>query len=571
MSLLDQASLVLVPSAIKTGEVLVQKPLPTKFSDETGNYDGNDPQGSANLTFTRNSNATRVNADGLVEKVRTNELVYSQDFTQTAWTSFSTATLSSTTTVTPAGTTDAVRLTATGAVQDLRTVRTITNGVTYTNSAYVRRVSGTGIINILDVNGTTSNIAVTSEWQRFSVTSTATSTTGRLYIRIQTSGDVIEVWGCQMEASDFGPTQYIPTTSAAVSVGPTANVPRLDYSGGCSRLILEPQRTNLLYSSEALTSTDWTKYGGQTITGNDAISPDGYQNADKMVDAGGVFQQRAFSPSTAYALSVFIKKDTATSFRLGFVDYQSGGYFGGDIRYTFATGAITVTQSLNSSVSGEAVDYGNGWIRLICKFTTNASQNYNYQFAEYDGGTGWSWGYQLEAGSYATSLISTQSASVTRLADSASRTNIANLIGQTEGTLFAEFEIDADNTNGYNRVLAVSDGTANNRIFIFAQNTEVFRFYVANGGAAQVDIVSSTSILGGRHKVAFAYKANDFIAYVDGVQVGSDTSGTVPACPNVYVGTSESGSTQPLEGGINQALLFKTRLPNATLANLTAL
>jgi hypothetical protein len=72
MSLLNDASLILVPSAIKTGEVLVQKPLPNKFADETGNYDGNDPQGSANLTFTRASTATRVNSSGLIETVASN-------------------------------------------------------------------------------------------------------------------------------------------------------------------------------------------------------------------------------------------------------------------------------------------------------------------------------------------------------------------------------------------------------------------------------------------------------------------------------------------------------------------
>ena len=97
----------------------------------------------------------------------------------------------------------------------------------------------------------------------------------------------------------------------------------------------------------------------------------------------------------------------------------------------------------------------------------------------------------------------------------------------------------------------------------------MFRFYVANGGAAQVDIVSTTSILGGRHKVAFAYKANDFIAYVDGVQLGADTSGTIPSCSNVYIGTHEASSTQPLEGGVTQAILFPTRLTNDQLEELT--
>ena len=64
----DQASLVMVPSGYKAGKVYSQKPLST---------DGE-------LTFTRNSNATRVNADGLVEKVRTNYAPYGNDMSN--WT-----------------------------------------------------------------------------------------------------------------------------------------------------------------------------------------------------------------------------------------------------------------------------------------------------------------------------------------------------------------------------------------------------------------------------------------------------------------------------------------------------
>jgi len=174
------ASLVLMPSGYKTSVLFSERPMDT---------DGQ-------IAFSRASTATRVDASGLVEKVRENILLYSEDYTQAVWTSLSTATLSSTTTITPEGTTNAVRVTATAGPQDLRQVRTITNGAPYTNSAYIRRVSGTGNVSIIDVNGTELVITPTSEWRRFSITSTATSTTGWLYVRVDVSGDVIEVSGC---------------------------------------------------------------------------------------------------------------------------------------------------------------------------------------------------------------------------------------------------------------------------------------------------------------------------------------------------------------------------------------
>jgi len=158
------------------------------------------------------------------------------------------------------------------------------------------------------------------------------------------------------------------------------------------------------------------------------------------------------------------------------------------------------------------------------------------------------------------------------VADECEKTGISGLIGQTEGTLFADFEIDANNTNGFNRVMAIGDGTSNNRILILAQNTEKFRFFVSTAGVIQVDEITTVSVLGGQHKVAFAYKANDFVAYVDGVQIASDTSGTVPVCDDVFLGTHESGSLATyLEGGIKNALLFKTRLSNTQLADLTSI
>ena len=65
MSYLSDASLVLIPSGYKEDVVYCQKPT----------------DGSGDLTFSRASTATRVNSDGLIEKVRTNLVTYSNTFT----------------------------------------------------------------------------------------------------------------------------------------------------------------------------------------------------------------------------------------------------------------------------------------------------------------------------------------------------------------------------------------------------------------------------------------------------------------------------------------------------------
>jgi hypothetical protein len=167
-------------------------------------------------------------------------------------------------------------------------------------------------------------------------------------------------------------------------------------------------------------------------------------------------------------------------------------------------------------------------------------------------------------GSYATSYISTTSASATRVADACFKTGISSLIGQTEGVLFVDFVA----TNEVTQI--VINDTANpssNIIYIQAQINDNFKVFVTNGGVSQVAIAGGGGP-NGRCKIAFAYKQNDFVLYANGTQIGTDTSGTVPACDAFYLGYY-NGTFMPLQ--TNEAILFKTRLTNAELASLTTI
>ena len=68
MALYDKASLVLIPSGTKEGVVFSQKPT----------------NGDGDFTFSRSTAATRVNADGLIEKETQNLLLQSNNF-NTTW------------------------------------------------------------------------------------------------------------------------------------------------------------------------------------------------------------------------------------------------------------------------------------------------------------------------------------------------------------------------------------------------------------------------------------------------------------------------------------------------------
>jgi hypothetical protein len=160
---------------------------------------------------------------------------------------------------------------------------------------------------------------------------------------------------------------------------------------------------------------------------------------------------------------------------------------------------------------------------------------------------------------YATSYIPTLGSASTRGSDAASKTGISSLIGQTEGTLFLDF-------------VAQTTTTAQSHIWLGAAGSEIgvygpssFVFYSSGG----VSINGGAFVTGQRYKIAFGYKANDYVVYVNGVQKGTDTSATVPAMSALYI-NSYSDFTETQKRDVNQVLLFPTRLSNADLAALTA-
>jgi hypothetical protein len=382
----------------------------------------------------------------------------------------------------------------------------------------------------------------------------------------------------QLEVSDFGATEYIATTTAAVSVGPVSGLPRLDYlNSSCPRLLLEPQRTNLALFSEQMDNAYWTKTRA-TITANNATSPDGYTNADKLVEdaiLGSHFVDRTITGLTASAVhsfSIFAKKAERE-----FVSLQCVTN-GNSVFVNLNNGAISIGGGYTSSTV-KVESYSNSWYRITVNDTPpSTSLRYiavtaiNSSTISYtgDGTSGiYLWGAQLEAGAYPTSYIPTLGASVTRVADAASKTGISSLIGQTEGTLFVDF-VFQDNDTSVAGIFSLSDGTTSNRIYIGRLTNRLLRSVVSNSGVTVAEIATATDmVVGQRYKAAIAYKANDFVFYVNGVQIGTDSSGAVPATSQIQNNSGAGASS--MFNPINQALLFKTRLSNSDLAALTTL
>jgi hypothetical protein len=375
--------------------------------------------------------------------------------------------------------------------------------------------------------------------------------------------------------------------STATRVGPDgaiavvgSNVPRIDYTGGgCGKLLLEPQRTNLALYSEQFDNAAWTKTN-TTITANATTSPDGYANADTILSTAA--SPQLLSPVITFGaatnVSVFVKYVSQQ-----FVQLFGGGAFGDFANFDIQN--ATLGTSGASTANAKIENYGNGWLRISATFSGFAGGTTARLGFTSASNAGWNildtafnksvlaYGFQAELGAYATSYIPTTAAAVTRLEDACSKTGISSLIGQTEGTIFLDFvfKTGVNNTAGQ---IAISDPTSpHDRVLIW--NDFTFNTLAANlqvNGSSIFNTSLGTFVDCQRYKIALAYKSGSSAAYVNGTQVftNSSTFTFSSTITDFILGAYEIAS-MPAHQLTSQALLFKTRLTNEQLQTLTSL
>jgi len=327
---------------------------------------------------------------------------------------------------------------------------------------------------------------------------------------------------------------------------------RIDYTDNTDgHLLLEPSRTNLITYSEDFTNASWAKQNSGTgtapvVTSDNTISPDGTQNADKIVfDKGSGSSTSDLSilsasfTSQSNTASFYIKSDSEQRI----VVRNSGTWVGYDVTTEWTR--IEKTDTGGSIQIGLRDGYG----------VSNVP----------DTATVYLWGAQVEAGSYATSYIPTEGSAVTRLADATIASLPSSSIGQSEGVLYFEGSYLDTSEQGY---IELSDGGNANRIIVWNINSTSLRGLVKVGNVTQAQInggsISSNTIF----KFAFKYKTNDFALWVNGVEIGVDTNGSTFGS-NVLNQLDLQVSSVVFKGEIKDLKLYNTALTDAELETLT--
>ena len=515
---MDIPSLFMIPSAVSSGKVH------SVFPNST----------DADFDFNRDSDATRVNSEGLIERVGyySAELVTNGDFaTNSDW--------------------------SLGTGWSISNGKAIGDGTSFTyitqSNVAIQNKKLKLTFDILDYVSGTFRLLPSDRQdgldERFSGNGS--------YEVIYTS--TVDLFRFQQQAFNGS----IDNVSVKEITGDRA---RLNYEieGGLVNtkpsLLLEPQSTNLIANSSF--QSGWSILSGGTIVTNKVTSPDGSKNAAILkgdgINSNAPYIGMSVTSGTSYAFSVFVKPILATSFRLIGFSAQAGG----SAKFDLSSGTVSVAAD-NDLSDAKIEDYGNGWFRCSVIATADGTGSALFGFeSEFDinGDNFYIYGAQFEQQSYPTSLIPTNGSTQTRAAETCNGAGTSSILPSEEGILYCEIAALADDST--DRRITISDGTTNNRMCIgFDNASNKIKYFLISSNSLQVNEDVSVSDITQSNKIAFKFKANDFELYMNGSVIASDTSGSTFSANTLDVikFAGFSGTTQEFYGKIRDIRVYNTK------------
>ena len=243
--------------------------------------------------------------------------------------------------------------------------------------------------------------------------------------------------------------------------------------------------------------------------------------------------------------------------------------------------ATVVTQTITTTAVDNTLSfYGTGTITLSGTFSgslvgTGTSNRVSLIFTPTVGNlvltvSGTCTNGQLELGSYATSYIPTTTSTVTRNQDLASVSGVTSLIGQTEGVMFIESAALYDDLT--NRIVALSDGTTANRIYIsYNPNSNLITSFVVVANTTIITLTYTITDTTQFAKIAVRYSNTLGVSlWVNGVNRASSVLTTLPTSISRLGFDNGAGATLYFSK-VKSAQLYKTYLTDAEMASLTTL
>jgi len=402
---------------------------------------------------------------------------------------------------------------------------TVSNQI-YIASFYIRRLTGSGGIKFINWDSaTTPNVPdissqVSSEWSIATVTFLGRSGGGNVSfgVRCVTSGDSVEIAMPQVEE---GTT---PSSFVANTTGSPKFITGATFGPRVPMILVEPSATNLVANSNF---GGWVIQSNTTLTSNttETLSPDGTNNATKMTSNGseGLYVA-SLGTASLNTKSIFLK-----------------GVSGGE---------QVILQDPHQNIDPLTCTLTTEWQRF--HLTQTQTGSFGLWLTNIPSSGIYAFGPQNETGSL-TSYIPTSGSTVTRAADDLeiSGSAFSDFFNATEGTVYAEFLYDHDQTSKY--VYSISE-TGNNEIRSQILSSSLRNRYVVNSSNV-ANLEKSGILRGSLNRSAFSYKTNNFRLNLNGTTDSEQLSGTASINPvRLSVGNRSLGNH--LNGRIRRILYW---------------
>ena len=337
-------------------------------------------------------------------------------------------------------------------------------------------------------------------------------------------------------------------------------------------------RTNLALQSEDIMTT-WTTSGGAR-NANQYVAPNGTLTMDQMVGDGVSTNQAILQAITTSAgasvFSFYARYDTTRWINARLYDGTNSFIASFDILNgavgSLAAGTTSSIERINSTMyrcqvkTATGLSSAGGQLLVAQQIADTASIAAHTNAITDKTGV---WGFQYEAGSFATPYIPTTTVAVARNSSVLTYTgaDVANI-----KTLAATFAYPAVVNAATNyTVVSVDDGslTTNSSTMRVAGDTLKLGTLTFSGSALQSLQAHTNVINSASHKCAITWPANGIISVIDGGDAKTDASNTPPAgLTTLRIGAVSTG--QNLNGSAGGIYGWTRNLSQSELNAITA-
>lgn len=359
----------------------------------------------------------------------------------------------------------------------------------------------------------------------------------------------------------------------------TNNIPRLNYKYGeqCPSILVEPVMTNNWTNNNTTTgyNSNTNAVKGSEVVDAFGTGFNGYEytfNSTGQIFVSSAYSIRVFDTRTfpVNRLCLFIKNPSSDYFSINFSFVAQATFRFSDLTSYNSNGSIVkINDDTYALYVHNDTSTMSQFSQVRCSFVSGFAANPSPVDGTAILGLGfWHRATTVTQVSNVYSPIITTSSTVTRVGDFYRKSLATDIIGQTEGTIFIDFE--RTKIPGCIKALLTMFSVTNDETFFLQTSNNLSTSInlqivsVSNG----VNVIRSMNLLDGRNKIAVVYSTTGTKVFLNGDELTPLTNTALPVMDIIDL---SNRANQRIYGDIYQFALWKTQITDQQAINLTTL